>query len=364
MNNDIMVNGGQMVRLLKRFKHQNIGVINFMLVMIFFTLSPDAHSAAQCVSGCGSVTTTITDTLSSNDNAVGHTKASSPVSISAMQIRMTTAAKAMQWIAYAGDSVSAPGYYQGDWVYRNVDDYIQVALRRYSECAFSGGGYIYVPFNINVWNGSGNNCSQRVYSAGEVASLNALDLQSQIKLRRKIVSGTYSKSILIARAGYCQPDDCSSAQVSRNIYLNLNITATQSCTLNAGQVINIDFGNISSGAFTTAGARPEGVNDIVRNISIECDGIAANTAMTVRLQADNVSGKAVVTNTNNDVGFVVADGNGTALTPNNLSSIIPFTLDSYGNSNVTIRVYPVSVTGNKPAEGPVTSQAYLRVDFA
>ncbi len=335
-----------------------------MLMMIFFTLSPDAHSAAQCVSGCGSVTTTITDTLSSNENAVGYTKASSPVVISAMQMRMTTAAKAMQWIAYSGDPVSAPGHYTIDWAYRNVDDYIQVALRRHSECAFSGGGYIYVPFNINIWSGSGNNCKQRTYSAGEVATLNALQLQSQIKLRRKIVSGTYSRTILIARAGYCQPDDCTSAQTSRNIYLNLNITATQSCTLNAGQVINIDFGNISSGAFTTAGARPEGVNDIVRNVNVSCDNIAPNTAMTVRLQADKVSGKAVVTNTNNDVGFVVADGNGTALTPNNLSSVIPFTLDSYGNSNVTIRVYPVSVTGNKPAEGPVTSQAYLRVDFA
>ncbi|GJK52529.1 hypothetical protein TUM17560_49060 [Serratia marcescens] len=148
------------------------------------------------------------------------------------------------------------------------------------------------------------------------------------------------------------------------LYFNLNITVPQTCTLNPGQTLDLNFGDISSAAFTTAGGRAEGVNDIVRSIPIECDGIAANTAMTVRLQADKVSGNAVVTNTNSDVGFVVADSNGTPLTPNNLSSVIPFTLDSYGNSNVTIRVYPVSVTGNKPAEGPVTSQAYLRVDFA
>lgn len=66
---------------------------------------------------------------------------------------------------------------------------------------------------------------------------------------------------------------------------------------------------------------------------------------------------------NNDVGFIVTNDRGTPLIANNLSSVIPFTLDHNARQYVTIQAYPVSVTGNKPAEGPVTSRAYLRVDF-
>ncbi|MDL4455014.1 fimbrial protein [Klebsiella michiganensis] len=162
----------------------------------------------------------------------------------------------------------------------------------------------------------------------------------------------------------CQPYGCRSKQiVLRTVYVNLNITVPQNCVINAGQVVNIDFGNISSGAFKTAGARAEDVNPVTKTIGIQCNNIAAQANLTLRVQADNVSGNAIVSN-NRDVGFVVTDGNNRELTPNNLSSVIPFTLDSSAQANVTIRVYPVSVTGNKPTEGVVTSLAYLRVDFA
>jgi minor fimbrial subunit len=51
------------------------------------------------------------------------------------------------------------------------------------------------------------------------------------------------------------------------------------------------------------------------------------------------------------VGFIIANESGTPLTPNNLTSKIPFRLDDSAQAQVGIRVWPVSVTGNKPAEG-------------
>ncbi|HCC1278083.1 TPA: type 1 fimbrin D-mannose specific adhesin FimH, partial [Salmonella enterica subsp. enterica serovar Paratyphi C] len=32
-------------------------------------------------------------------------------------------------------------------------------------------------------------------------------------------------------------------------------------------------------------------------------------------------------------------------------------------ARVGIRAWPISVTGNKPAEGPFTARGYLRVDY-
>jgi hypothetical protein len=63
---------------------------------------------------------------------------------------------------------------------------------------------------------------------------------------------------------------------------------------------------------------------------------------------------------NPDVGFIIANESGTPLTPNNLTSKIPFRLDDSAQAQVGIRVWPVSVTGNKPAEGRFTSRGYLR----
>ncbi|VFS45007.1 mannose binding protein FimH [Enterobacter cancerogenus] len=84
----------------------------------------------------------------------------------------------------------------------------------------------------------------------------------------------------------------------------------------------------------------------------------------MRIEADSgsVNGNMLVSD-NKDVGFIIANDSGTPLTPNSLSSKIPFRLDDNAQAQVGIRAWPVSVTGNKPAEGRFTSRGYLRVDY-
>ena len=82
----------------------------------------------------------------------------------------------------------------------------------------------------------------------------------------------------------------------------------------------------------------------------------------MRLEAEQASGKAMVSD-NPDLGFIVADTSGNPLTPNNVTSKIPFTLDDNAAARVGIRAWPVSITGNKPAEGPFSARGYLRVDY-
>lgn len=143
-----------------------------------------------------------------------------------------------------------------------------------------------------------------------------------------------------------------------------NIIAPQSCEINAGQVIAINFGNIGAAQFSSAGAgnKPSDVNVQTRNVAVKCTNVDANALLSMRIESNKVSNNALVSD-NPDLGFVIADDKGKALTPNDPDSIIPFNLDDNASANVPIQAWPVSITGKRPAEGTFTSQAYLRVDF-
>lgn len=142
------------------------------------------------------------------------------------------------------------------------------------------------------------------------------------------------------------------------------IEVPQSCEINAGNVVEFDFGDIGASLFSQAGAgqRPPSVPAQSKTIGIKCTNVEANAYLTMRIEAEKVSGNALVSD-NPDLGFVVADANGNPLTLNTLGSTIPFRLDDAAQAQVGIRAWPVSITGNKPAEGIFTSRGYLRVDY-
>ena len=142
------------------------------------------------------------------------------------------------------------------------------------------------------------------------------------------------------------------------------VEVPQNCEVNAGQIVEFDFGDIGASLFSKAGAgnKPEGINPQTKTVAIKCTNVAAQAYLTMRVEAEKASGQMMVSN-NPDLGFIVADSRGNPLTPNNLSSTIPFQLDDNAAASVGIRTWPVSVTGNKPTEGPFTARGYLRVDY-
>ncbi|MER2966835.1 fimbrial protein [Serratia ureilytica] len=333
-----------------------VGCAFFML-----SLSLDVKAALTCINNCSSnYTATLNKNLGNSENGVGHAYDSNEITIPRATFSFSGSSGPYSvWMRFEGEPVPTPGFYTTQYKYHKVNDYISVGVSWGHPCY--GNGRIYAPFNYAAV--SVVTCSVQYKSPGDVGDFEDKQVEASVRIDRKIVTGTYSKNILIAQVGFCHPGPCQSAQFVRNIYLNVNITVPQSCELNAGQVININFGNISSGAFKTAGVGAQGVKPQSRNVSVRCDNVAGNAQLTMRLQADKTNGNVVVSDENNDVGFRVTNNSGVPLIPNNLSSVIPFTLDSNARQNVTIQAYPVSVTGNKPAEGPVTSRAYLRVDF-
>ena len=141
------------------------------------------------------------------------------------------------------------------------------------------------------------------------------------------------------------------------------VEVPQNCEVNAGQMSSLIWRYwrivVQQGG---AGNRPEGINPQTKTVAIKCTNVAAQAYLTMRVEAEKASGQMMVSD-NPDLGFIVADKTGRPLTPNNLSSTIPFQLDDNAVANVSIRTWPVSVTGNKPTEGPFTARGYLRVDY-
>lgn len=150
----------------------------------------------------------------------------------------------------------------------------------------------------------------------------------------------------------------------QSLFIKGAIVVPQSCQLDAGTTITMDFGNIGAPLFSQAGAgnKPAGVNPQTHTIAVKCKNIDAQALLSMRLESDNVSGNAMVSD-NKDVGFVISGSDKVPLKPNNIDSKIKFQLDDNSVATVPITAWPVSVTGNKPAEGRFTSEGYLRIDF-
>ncbi|MBS3874593.1 fimbrial protein [Proteus mirabilis] len=330
-------------------------MIRIVLFTIIAIISNNAV-AVSCVSGCNANEySTLSGQLSKTENKVGVTKDASDITLSNRITLRWNAGQAQTWATYSNGNIPSANTSNNDWIYSKIDDYISVALRMTNNCRT-----IYVPYNVPTLSST---CGARTYTENEESVVSVRKYQTRIKIDKAIISGTYVKNIFIGEFGFCQPQNCATKQtIITKLFLNLSMTVPQSCVINSGQVLNIDFDNIPASSFKVAGKKAEGVNTVSRNLSIQCDNIDASADLTMRLQADSVQGNAIVSN-NKSVGFVVANSSGSELTPNDLSSFIPFRLNQNADANVTINVYPVSIDGKTPTEGAVTSSGFLRVDF-
>ncbi|PWC11006.1 fimbrial protein [Brenneria corticis] len=326
---------------------------------LLLLLCPHSVFATQCNTAAGSpVTYDFVFQFASQQNTVGYTtgwnekRDSGSYTISGGCNTKDT----VYYTAQPGPSLSLASSESGmNWYDITGNDYLQIASQMYVYNASGGSTYNNVPF-VDLSNNCNGRCGGQATTGSRV--------RVNFRIKRKFVGVT---TIPLTPVFYLYGNQGGTGQGTGSPlvvgYMSGSMTVPQSCTLNSGQVIAIDFGSISTGSFKTAGARPDGVNPVSRTIGIACNGIDAQASLTMRVQADNTSGNIIVSD-NPDVGFVITDSGSSPLTPNDLSSVLPFSLDDAYSANVTITAYPVSVTGNKPAEGVVTALAYLRVDFA
>ncbi|MVT06074.1 hypothetical protein CD006_26405 [Enterobacter sp. 10-1] len=332
-----------------------------MIVFIFFIYgeyvnTASAESFGPCIPVGGTHVFTY-DNVNGSVDSVGKNKAGEVLENSftySLDGKFSTTgcnAKAAGYITTTSSLPKLSNDGQRTWYVLN--EYLAVSFESWV------GGYVskYIPVPFISESNKTVTSSQSVWSSGSKGRVS-------LKIIKPFVGfSAFSKSVLHTQISK-SPDIGEAGPYVSELFMSGEVDVPQSCELNSGDYITMSFGDIGAPSFSQAGAgnRPAGINPQTKNIGIKCKNMDAQAMLSMRLEADKVSGNVMVSD-NKDVGFIIADVDHKPLTPNNIDSKIPFRLDDNFSATVPVSAWPVSVTGNKPAEGKFTAAGYLRVDF-
>lgn len=233
-----------------------------------------------------------------------------------------------------------------------INDNLSFAIQSY----IHGKGSFYVPFiQENAGAGSGV-CTSSQSESGGRGSIDLLIIKPFI--------GQYNipKTTLFKLYGSVVNGSFGTVPMAQVDMTGL-ITVSQSCLINSGNSIQVDFGEMNNGNFKSKGGKPEGVNTKTINLGYTCNLVSPGMDVKMRFTGQNDSNYPdALATTNPDIGVIIEDGNGNPIQPNTGS--IPMTVDyNTQTGSVDIITYPVSTTGNIPVVGQFTSRATVVVDF-
>lgn len=146
-------------------------------------------------------------------------------------------------------------------------------------------------------------------------------------------------------------------------YLSGTINSLESCSVNAGETIEVDLGDVFAANFKVQGQKPTGAKTVALSIPVRCNtgnsGLV-NVNLSLTATRDSDYPQAIKTS-RPGVGVLVTDSQGNVVSPDGgaISLAIPDNRDAYAQMNV----FPVSTTGAPPEIGSFESTASVRIDF-
>jgi type 1 fimbria pilin len=259
---------------------------------------------------------------------------------------------------YFSSSMNIPD--DGDGWFK-LNDYLDIKLN-----INFNGTYRNIPFqDASTGSASGAYCQKQNIIGGTPTGGSG---KLSLKITHPFVGQTFIPSQVIAQeciTSGVTGVNCTQANAAYVYSFSGSVTVPQNCTINSGTQVVVNFGSLYSSDFTTAGEKPKNFTPQTFNVPIQCNDISASANLTIRLEGTQSTGfNDAIQSDNKDVGVVVQDQAGNTLTPNARNSVVPFTLDGNGYSDVTLTAYPISITGLPPSEGVFTALAYLIVDFS
>ena len=148
-----------------------------------------------------------------------------------------------------------------------------------------------------------------------------------------------------------------------SIYMSGSVTVPQSCNINAGQVINVNFGNIMSNDIKTKGDIANGFTPKVVNMTLACSNISDGVVVSLSFSGEPSDGDPTALKTdNNAIGVRVRDANDNIVPP--VNGRLPVTFDypsQSGTSSMTLA--PMNVTGNAPTVGQFNAVATINAEI-
>ncbi len=175
-----------------------------------------------------------------------------------------------------------------------------------------------------------------------------------------------SSACLYYGSGMCVYGD---AQPVANVWLSGALSAPLSCTINAGSVIEVDFGSLVSTHFRAQGRPPDGFTLKNVDISFHCDDAAVSNYDKIKLtltadQGVSDPGEGLIAKMlgRDDIGVRMYDTN-----TNNIrldgSMDFPIILDASGNGIIKFQAAPVATSGNKPTPGKFEGNVTVKMDI-
>lgn len=259
---------------------------------------------------------------------------------------------------YYSASTDLPlGHNDGSYQFYKINDYLEVATSVW--LAGTTNTYVATPW-IDITSGAACDCStygtQHSVGTGSQGKLSlyiSKPFVGTVTIPTVNVVNTYISTV----KGSYSPEPMSS------VYISGQVIVPQTCSVNAGQIVTVDFGSFMSGEFKNKGQMPAGYTPKTITVPIKCNGMDANASLTLRFQGEaSADEPAAIKTSNDDVGVQITDDSGKVIEPN--SGLLPFQLDDNLQATVTFHAAPISTTGNAPAEGTFSATAYIRVDFA
>jgi type 1 fimbria pilin len=350
-----------------------------LLALTAGTLATTREAAAQvsCQIGKGMhmqpITMNLSQSLTSGTNVAGRTH-DYTTNTSGFRFRLDCSAPSDNDMILTGVEVrndAAVAGTEGPWTYYRVDDYFSIAFG-WSDC--SGTWYVPVrPFNSDC----GGYLSIAYFKAAdEVFAVLGFPPGTDNLIRRPT---TWTVRLRVERAfsgprvvnfpnifRYYYGDVPSDAATLQMISLVGTITVPETCTINAGQTIQVTFGDIGAGRFEGKGQKPTGYTPVSTSAPVTCNDAAAQRNVKVSLSATPAPGlDSAIRTSNPDIGIVVTDDNDNIVRPNR--DTLPLRLQNNGagrnDGTVTMKAYPVSSTGNQPTQGPFSGTAAITVTF-
>lgn len=249
------------------------------------------------------------------------------------------------------------GHSDGTYQYYKVNDYLEVATNIF----VSGGRQAYVPTPRDNLSNNMPSSNTRTCNNVDNATTGSKGKLSLYISKPFVGTSTINTKVLDIYGSTISGSFGGSSLVS--LYIQGQVIVPQTCSVNAGQIVTVDFGSFMSGEFKNKGQMPAGYTPKTITVPIKCNGMDANASLTLRFQAEaSTDEPAAIKTSNDDVGVQITDDSGKVIEPN--SGLIPFQLDDNLQATVTFHAAPISTTGNAPAEGTFSATAYIRVDFA
>ncbi|HHA2288284.1 TPA: fimbrial protein [Enterobacter asburiae] len=251
----------------------------------------------------------------------------------------------------------------GGWVYHRVDDYFSIALALIT-CKDSGAVTVFIPGYAGLW------CTPSGPKAPYNLDLKKWNLQEnsewivRIRVDRPFSGPRQVNSPRLVKRYIGEYERAES--IIQYLGLSGTITVPETCTINAGQIIQVNLGDVGAGRFGGKGQKPDGYTPVTTSAPVTCNDAAAQRNVRVSLAATpSPDLNTAIRTSNPDVGVVVTDLNDRVVQPN--VGTLPLRLQSNGagsnDGTVTMKAYPVSTTGRPPAQGNFSATAAITVTF-